>query len=321
MLLSAAGCAGNGGNGSGADVALTVGTGGPTGTYYAYVNTVGSELKAATGYSFDVLSTGGSVANLNGLDDGDYNMAIVQNDTMLKAYNGLDAKNFPAAITSFSVMGEVYSEVIQIVVSASVKDAVRTVADLRGLRVSVGDAGSGTEANSIAILEAYGIRPQTDITMQNLSVGNSADAMKDGKLDAFFFTAGTPTTAITELSTAMDIGLLSIDAEVADAFISGNRIGGYDVYAEMEITHDQYAFIPEDRPVRTLGVTATFIVSDTLPEDVVYRMTRALWERKDAIAAGHAIGKSMRIENALATIGNVPVHPGAARYYSEAGLL
>ena len=159
-------------------VALTVGTGGTAGTYYAYTNAVGMVLKDATGYSYNVISTGGSVANINGIEDGDYNMAIVQNDTMIKAYNKLDDFNFPTAITSFSVLGEVYSEVIQIVVRGDLKDTVKTLADVKGLRVSIGDAGSGTEANAKALLAAYGVSLD-DIVVQNLSAGSSADAMKD----------------------------------------------------------------------------------------------------------------------------------------------
>lgn len=325
MVLLAVGCGGgkepNDPASPNTDLKLTVGTGGPTGTYYAYTNVVGTTLNAATGYSFNVLSTGGSVANINGIEDGDYNMAIVQNDTMIKAYNNLDPKNFPTPITSFSILGEVYSEVVQIVVAGSLKDTVKTIADLKGLRVSVGDAGSGTEANSIAILEAYGLDTTKDITMQNLSVGNSADAMKDGKLDAFFFTSGAPTTAITELATAMDVYLLSISDDVSSAFIEANKIGGYEVFSKMNITHDQYAFIPEDAPVTTIGVTATFIVSNDLSEESVYNMTKALWEGKDEIALGHAVGIGMDIKNAVVTIGNIPVHPGAAKYYAEVGVM
>ena len=220
-------------------VALTVGTGGTAGTYYAYTNAVGMVLKDATGYSYNVISTGGSVANINGIEDGDYNMAIVQNDTMIKAYNKLDDFNFPTAITSFSVLGEVYSEVIQIVVRGDLKDTVKTLADVKGLRVSIGDAGSGTEANAKALLAAYGVSLD-DIVVQNLSAGSSADAMKDGKLDVFFFTSGAPTTAITELQTAMDIYLLGLDEAVMDDFIANNQVGGYAVYAKMDVTHDQY---------------------------------------------------------------------------------
>lgn len=300
-------------------VALTVGTGGTAGTYYAYTNAVGMVLKDATGYNYNVISTGGSVANINGIEDGDYNMAIVQNDTMIKAYNKLDDFNFPTAITSFSVLGEVYSEVIQIVVRGDLKDTVKTLADVKGLRVSIGDAGSGTVANAKALLAAYGVSLD-DIVVQNLSAGSSADAMKDGKLDVFFFTSGAPTTAITELQTAMDIYLLGLDEAVMDDFIANNQVGGYAVYAKMDVTHDQYDCIPADAPITTIGVTATFIVSNSLSEDQVYAMTKALWENKAEIAQAHAVATGMDINNAFVTIGNVPLHPGAAKYYTEAGL-
>ena len=143
---------------------ITIGTGSTSGTYYAYTNAVGMILKDATGYTYNVISTGGSVANINGIEDGDYNMAIVQNDTMIKAYNKLDA------ITSFSVLGEVYSEVMQVVVRSDLKDTVKTLADVKGLRVSIGDAGSGTEANAKALLAAYGI--STDAYMQKALKGS-----------------------------------------------------------------------------------------------------------------------------------------------------
>lgn len=253
---------------------ITIGTGSTSGTYYAYTNAVGMILKDATGYTYNVISTGGSVANINGIEDGDYNMAIVQNDTMIKAYNKLDDFNFPVAITSFSVLGEVYSEVMQVVVRSDLKDTVKTL----------------------------------------------ADAMKDGKLDVFFFTSGAPTTAITELQTAMDIYLLGLDDAVMDEFITNNKVGDYAVYAKMAVTHDQYACIPADAPITTIGVTATYIVSNSLSEDQVYNMTKALWESKDEIAKAHAVGSGMDINNAFVTIGNVPLHPGAAKYYTEMGL-
>ncbi|MBQ8868741.1 MAG: TAXI family TRAP transporter solute-binding subunit [Oscillospiraceae bacterium] len=302
---------------------INVGTGGNTGTYYAYTNAVGTILQAETGLAFNVVSTGGSVANINGIDDGDYNMAIVQNDTMINAYNDLDKVNFKnGAVTSFSVLGEVYSEVVQIVVRGDLKDTVKTLADLKGLRVSVGDAGSGVYLNAKDLLAAYDIDIDKDIVQSNLSVGDSADTMKDGKLDAFFFTAGAPTTAITELATSMDIFILSLEDSVMDKFIADHKIDGkYEVYAKMPITHDQYDFIPEGESAYTIGVTATYIVSNDLDEDTVYNMTKALWENTDDIAAAHAVGKAMNIDNAIVTIGNVPVHPGAEKYYKEVGLI
>ena len=314
MLLSSCG---------GSTTSIKVGTGGPTGTYYAYTNAVGSILQTETGLAFDVVSTGGSVANINGIDDGDYNMAIVQNDTMINAYNDLDKDNFKnGAVTSFSVLGEVYSEVVQIVVDGALKDKVKTLADLKDMRVSVGDAGSGVYLNAKDLFAAYNMDIDKDIQQNNLSVGDSANAMKDGKLDAFFFTAGVPTTAITELATAKDVFMLSLEDSVMDDFIANHKIDGkYEVYAKMPITNAHYSFISEDAPAYTIGVTATYIVSNDLDDETVYKMTKALWENKDEVAAAHAVGKAMNIDNALITIGNVPVHPGAEKYYKEVGVI
>lgn len=301
---------------------IKVGTGGSTGTYYGYTNAVGTILKEKTGLDFSVVSTGGSVANINGIDDGDYNMAIVQNDTMINAYNNLDPDNFSRAITTFSVLGEVYSEVVQIVVKGDLKDKVKTLADLKGMRVSVGDAGSGVYLNANDLFAAYDIDIDKDIQQNNLSVGDSAEAMKDGKLDAFFFTAGTPTTAITELGTATDVFMLSLEEKVMKDFIANHKIDGkYEVYSVQPITHEQYDFIPENEPAYTIGVTATYIVSNDLDDETVYNITKGLWESKADIAKAHNVGKAMDEKMALATIGNVPTHPGAEKYYKEIGVI
>lgn len=309
-------------NGGSKTLNVTVGTGGTTGTYFAYTNAVGTILKEKTGYNFDVVSTGGSVANIKGVNVGDYKMAIVQNDTMINAYNNLDAKNFDSAITSFSVCAEVYSEVVQVVVDGKYKDSVKTLKDLKGMRVSVGDIGSGVYSNAKELFASVGVDIENGgIVMSNLSVGNSADAMKNGNLDAFFFTSGAPATAITELATSKDVFLLELGDDMMRDFIANHKIDGkYDVYSVQEITHDQYAFIPAGETVKTIGVTATFIVSNDLTEDQVYNITKALWESKAEIATAHAVGKGMDMANAFVTVGNVPLHAGAAKYYTEMGM-
>lgn len=322
MLFTTACGGATGGVDADGNVSLKVGTGGPTGTYFAYTNAVGTTLKSVTGYAFDVLSTGGSVANINGIADGDYTMAIVQNDTMIKAFNDLDKENFKTgAIKDFSVIGQVYSEVVQIVVRGDLKDKVKSLADLKGMRVSVGDAGSGVYNNAKTLFESYDMTLE-DIQENNLSVGDSANAMKDGQLDAFFFTAGVPTTAITELATSMDVFMLSLGDDVIADFIANNKLDGkYEVYSKQPITHENYDFIPENEPAYTIGVTATFIMSNEVSEEVAYNVTKALWENKEQIAKGHVVGTSMNVKNAVLTIGNIPVHPGAAKYYKEVGVM
>ncbi len=317
--------------GCGGGTNITIYTGGTGGTYYAFTNGLQTQLSKKTDYSYTVVGdTGGSVANLKAMKNGDCNMAIVQNDTMVNAYNGL-TNNFEATgpITNFSVIGEVYPEVIQIVTD----DAnIKSLADLKGSNksVSIGDVGSGVEANAVALLKKYGIDitfdatakkySSTDIKIENLSVAKSADAMKDNKLDVFFFTSGAPATSITELAIAKpnSVYLLSLDDDIMNSFIADNKIDGkYDVYSVQPITKAQYDFLG-DTVIKTIGVSATYIISNKLSEDVVYNITKAIWESKGSI--GHSVESTMDTAYAYVTIGNVPVHPGAAKYYKELGL-
>ncbi len=305
---------------------ITIYTGGTGGTYYAFTNGLQLQLSNKTDYAYEVVGdTGGSVANLKAIKNGDCNMAIVQNDTMVNAYNGL-TNNFAqtGAITNFSVIGQVYPEVIQIVTD----DAnIKTLADLKGSNksVSIGDVGSGVEANAVALLKKYGIDIRqegnkyvsNDIKIENLSVAKSADAMKDNKLSVFFFTSGAPATSITEIALAKTVYMLGLDDNVMDEFISENKIDNkYDVYSVQPITSAQYEFLNE--PIKTIGVSATYIVSNNLSEEVVYNITKAIWESKGSI--GHSVESTMNTDYAFVTIGNVPVHPGAAKYYKELGL-
>ncbi|MBR2376754.1 MAG: TAXI family TRAP transporter solute-binding subunit [Clostridia bacterium] len=314
----------------GDSVSVTIYTGGTGGTYYAFTNGLQTQLAKKTGYSFTVVGdTGGSVANLKAMNAGDCKMAIVQNDTMVNAYNGF-TNNFAESgkITNFSVIGEVYPEVIQIVTD----DAnIKSLADLKGSNksVSIGDVGSGVEANAVALLKKYGVDisydeankkyVSTDIKIENLSVAKSADAMKDNKLSVFFFTSGAPATSITEIALAKTVYMLGLSDDVMNEFIAENKIDGkYDVYSKQPITNAQYSFIPTNAPIYTIGVSATYIAANSLSEDVVYNITKALWESKGSI--GHSVESTMDTKYALVTIGNVPVHPGAAKYYKELGI-
>ena len=174
-------------------VSMVMGTGGTTGTYYAYggvlANILNGKMSSA---QINVQSTGASKANIFLIDDKEADLAIVQNDVMDYAFNGSDLFAEDGAVTSFSSVAGLYAEVCQIVASGDIK----SIADLKGKRVSVGDAGSGVEFNARQILEAYDISFD-DIEVNNLGFGDSADAIKDGKIDAFFCTAGAPTLRLT----------------------------------------------------------------------------------------------------------------------------
>ncbi len=316
--------------GCGGKTNITIYTGGTGGTYYAFTNGLQTQLAKKTDYTYTVVGdTGGSVANLKAMQSGDCKMAIVQNDTMVNAYNGF-TNNFAQTgkIQNFSVLGQVYPEVIQIVTD---DPSIKSLADLKGSNksVSIGDVGSGVEANAVALLQKYGIDisfdsnskkySSTDIVIQNLSVAKSAEAMKDNKLSVFFFTSGAPATSITEIALAKSVYMLGLSDEVMNEFIAENKIDNkYDVYSKQPITNAQYSFISAETPVWTIGVSATYIVANSLSEEVVYNITKAVWESKGSI--GHSVESTMNTDYAFVTIGNVPVHPGAAKYYRELGM-
>lgn len=294
----------------GAKASIKLATGGNTGTYYSFGTAIGQILGEKANANFNIQSTGASKANIQLIAANEVNMAIVQNDVMDYAYNGTDLFQADGAVKGFSAMAAAYAEVVQIVADPSA--GIETIADLKGKNVSVGDAGSGVEFNAKQILEAYGVTFE-DISKQNLSFSASADAFKDNKIDAFFCTAGAPTTAIMDLVTSKEIKVLTIEKEMAQKLIEAHPF-----YTVFEIPAGTYKGV--DEAVSTLAVKATFIVSDSLDETTVYNMTKALFENKEAIASAHAKGKELDTAYAVEGI-SVPFHKGAEKYFREVGAI
>jgi len=295
-------------SGCGGKTTLKMATGGTTGTYYAYSGAVSQVLsQKVNNLSFNVQSTGASKANIYLVSDKEADMGIVQNDVMYYAYKGIDLFE-GEKISGFSAMAGLYAEVCQIVS----KKEITSIADLKGKRVSVGDVGSGVEFNARQILEAYDMTFD-DIVVSNLSFGDSATALKDDKIDAFFCVAGAPTTAIVELATSNQINLLEIDDEHAAKLIEK-----YPFYTKFSVPGGSYKGVDTD--VQTVAVVATYIVSDSLSEDLVYNMTKALFENADEIANAHPKGAELNPEYSVSSI-SIPIHPGAEKYYKEIGVL
>lgn len=289
---------------------LYLATGGTSGTYYPF----GGVIAQVVGQRFPdirirVQSTGASAANIRLIASKEVDIAIVQNDVMHYAYTGTVL--FKAgAITDFLTLFTAYTEVCQVVTRAD--SGIKSIADLKGKRISVGDAGSGVEANSIQILEAYGITFK-DISVQYLSFADSAAALKDRKIDAFFTTAGIPTTAIVELSSTNPITILPVEPEVAEELIKN-----YPFYVKFVIPPDTYKGVTE--PVNTVAVKATFIVRKDLPEDIAYNIVKGIFEGREDIIAGHAKGRELDINLAVTGV-SVPFHPGAEMYFRELAVI
>lgn len=303
MVFSLAAC------GSGASTAkMTMGTGGTAGTYYGYGGVLGQYIKNKAGIDVTVVSTDGSKANIQGVAAGDYQLGTVQSDVMAYAWDGIRAFESEGKVENFRTVAGLYAEAVQLV---TMNPDIKTVADLKGKAVSIGAPGSGVYFNAIDVLTAAGLT-EDDISAQYQSFSDSADALKDGKIDAAFIVAGPPTPAITELCTTNDAYLVPIDGEVAE-----NLMAACPFYTVHTIPAGTYVGQEED--VQTVTVKATLIVSADASEEAVYNLTAAIFDSMDEISAENAKGAELSIENATSGM-TVPFHTGAAKYFAEKGV-
>ena len=288
---------------------LSFATGGTTGTYYAVGGVMATVLNPLLENSNLVVeSTGASKANIQMIDDGDADLGLVQNDVMYYAMTGSSLFEGKGEYETFSTVAGLYDETVQIVTCDA---SIESVADLAGKTVSVGDAGSGTEFNAKQILEAYDLTFD-DISVVNASFGDSADSLKDGKIDAAFVVAGAPTTAVVDLATVKDVHLVQLDEEHIEKLQSN-----YDFYTSTVIPADTYKGVSED--ATTVSVRATLIASNDVSEDAVYELLKAMFDNKDALVEGHAKFEFLTLEDAVKGM-SVPFHAGAKKYYEEQGI-
>lgn len=288
---------------------MTMGTGGTAGTYYGYGGVLGQYIKNFGGVNVTVVSTDGSKANIQGIDAGNYQLGTVQSDVLAYAWEGTRSFETEGKIESFRVVAGLYAEAVQLV---TMDPEIKSVADLKGKAVSIGAPGSGVYFNAIDILGAAGLTEE-DINAQYQSFADSADSLKDGKIDAAFIVAGAPTPAITELCTTNDAYLVPIDGEIAKALTE--KEGSF--YTTYTIPAGTYK--GQDTDVTTVTVKATLIVSANASEDVVYNIVKAIFDNKDAIAAENGKGAELSLENATTGMA-APFHAGAAKYFEENGI-
>ena len=295
-----AGCGGGGGDkksGGGEKKFINIATGGTSGTYYPLGGALADILnKNVKGANASAQSTGASVANVNLLKEGKVDIAFVQNDISyyavkgLEMFKGKEVKNLKA----------------QIVTTA--KTGVKTLADVKGKRVAVGAAGSGTEANARQILEAAGIT-YDDIKVQYLSFGEAASALKDGNVDVAFVTAGFPTAAIQDLATQHDVVLLPVDAAMADQLIKK-----YPYYTKIKIPAKTYNKVDSD--VEAVAVKCMLVVTDKFSNDLGYDVVKALYGNLDRMKAAHNVAKAITKESGKDGM-SIPLNGGAEKFFNE----
>ena len=282
-------------------------TGGESGTYYAFGSVIAQHVSNNTDVQVVGLAGNGSQSNVLALADGMAELGFCQSDVMDYAYHGKNIFAEQGKISGFSVLAALYQEQVQIV---TVNSNIRSISDLRGKTVSIGAAGSGVYFNAIDILNAYGMTEQ-DITPTYQSFGDSAIALKDGKIDAAFIVAGAPTTAVTDLATAQNVSLLSIEPLQMEALL---KTAPY--YSPATIDKKAYG-LKED--VKTLAVAAVILVRNDVPEDDVFSICSDIFDNAPMLGEAHAKYKELSLEYG-ASITTVPYHPGAAKYFQARGI-
>ncbi|GAB4372297.1 MAG: TAXI family TRAP transporter solute-binding subunit [Spirochaetales bacterium] len=289
---------------------LIMATGGTAGTYYPFGGAMAQIWNThIERMNVTAQSTGASKENIRLVGKGEAELAIVQNDVMDYAFKGIELFN-GEKIDTFATIATLYPEIVQIVVNPD--SGINSVADMKGKSISVGDAGSGVEANAKQVLEAYGLTLD-DLQARRLSFRESASAFKDKQIDGFFVTAGIPNPAIQEIATLGKVKLLSIDPAAKQKLLDK-----YKFYTPYTIKKETYSGMTED--ANTLAVKATLIVNKNLGNDIVYNLTKVLFEQQAALAQAHAKGKELSLQEAVKGV-SVPFHPGAEKYYREKGVL
>ncbi len=285
---------------------VTIATGGTAGTYFPLGGAL-AEIwnKNIKNVNANATVTGASIANVNSLAKGEVDVIFVQNDGAFYALKGIELfkdKGF-ADIRGVACL---YNETIQLVALAD--SGIKTIADLRGKRVSVGAAGSGVEINARQVLEAAGLT-YNDIKVQYLSFAESASNLKDGNIDAAFNTAGAPTAAIQDLSASKKIVLVPVDGEVAKKLMAK-----WSFYTPEKVPANTYIGVTQD--VMTVSVKSMLACSAKLDPQLVYDMLKVLYANGDRMAASHKKGADIKLATALDGM-SIPLHPGAEKFFKE----
>ena len=287
---------------------LSIATGGTGGVYYpiggGFAEMINNHIDGAQATA-EV--TGASVENMGLIMRGDADLALVLADTAYQAYTGtgdFDGRQ----IENTRALASVYPNAVQLVTLA--ESDIQSIADLAGKRVSVGAPGSGTELNARALLEANGVNYE-DFTPQRLNFNETADAIRDGDIDAGFWSVGPPTSSILNLAATRDIRLIGLsDEEIANA----QEVEA--VFAPYELAAGMYDGM--DEAVQTIGIPNVLVVNADMDEELAYQLTHLLFENIDELIAVHPAANDTTVEFTMGST-PVPLHPGALRYFEEVG--
>lgn len=293
---------------------VTIGTGGITGVYYptgGAIARIVNKKKDQYGIRATVESTGGSVFNVNAIMSGDLEFGVVQSDRQFQAINGLAEWKDKGKQEDLRAIFSIHPESITLV--AAVDAGIKDITDLKGKRVNIGNPGSGQRQNSIDALQAVGIDYKTGLTAESVKAAEAPGLLQDGRIDAFFYTVGHPSGAIKEATAGA--------RKVRFAAVTGveSLLAKYPYYAKAHIPVKLYPGAENTADVATFGVKATFVTSAKVPDDVVYAITKEVFDNFEDFKKLHPAYAVLTKEGMLEGL-SAPIHPGAMKYYKEVGL-
>src|SRR5437667_3632200 len=293
-----------------ADQFINVLTGGTSGVYYplgvALANNIG---KALPGSKTSVQATKASVENLNLLQAGRGEIAVTRGDSLSDAWKGNEEAGFKTPLKKLRGIAAIYPNYIQIVARADA--GIKTLADLKGKKISVGAPKSGTELNARTIFTAAGVSYKDFAKVEYLPFGESVELMKNRQIDVTLQSAGLGVSALRDLATSVDIAVVPITADV----IKKTNEAAY-----LPATIPANTYRGQTSEVATAAVQNYLVTHDGVSTDVVYGMTKSLWTSLDQLVAAHSSAKAIDLKHALDGM-PVPLHPGAEKYYKEVGVL
>ena len=294
------------------NVNLSIVTGGTGGVYYPMGGALANLLsKNVPGYQATAEVTGGSVANLQAIGSGRAEVAFAMADASLDAMKGED--KFKSGALPVRALAVLYPNQMHVVTVEGT--GINTMADLKGKRVSTGSPGSATEVMAFRVIEASGLDKDKDMTRERIGVAESVNALKDSKIDAFFWVGGLPTSAVTDLGATPGTKIKMIDH--ADAVDAMNKKYGQ-LYAANVIPAGTYP--GQDTPNKNVVVWNLLVANEKLPEQVVYNVVKTLFEHKPEMVATHKESENIKLENQNNVNSPLPFHKGAIKYFAEKGV-
>lgn len=292
---------------------ITIGTGGQTGVYYQVGGAICRLVNRGT-RDHEIKcthTTGGSVANINGIRTGDLDLGVAQSDWQYHAYNGTAPDKFPdGKFEGLRAVFSVHPEPFTVVARAD--SGIDSIDDLKGKRVDIGNPGSGQRGTMEVLMDKMGWTMDDFALASELKSSEQSAALCDNKVDAIVFTVGHPNGSIKEATTSCESKLINVDNDAAKGLAADN-----DFYAMATIPGGMYAGTDDD--VTTFGVGATFVSSANTPDDVVYEITKAVFENFDRFKKMHPAFANLNEEDMITNNLSAPIHDGAVRYYKERG--